>query len=106
MVLYDYDIHFVNGDVLKIHKCKDSIKLENFPERDWYIIQNLDNTRQLINTKHVAAVVEKNYEPELTPKIINEAIACNHGDTKKAAEDLGISHRTLYRKMKHLEDLS
>jgi DNA-binding NtrC family response regulator len=56
------------------------------------------------------AVAEEYVEPEREPETLNlnhlgrqmleKALERNHGNRKKAAQELGISDRTLYRRLK------
>lgn len=45
-------------------------------------------------------------KPTLTPETLRDALARHHGNRRLAALALGVSERTLYRKLKDFPDLS
>ncbi len=67
-------------------------------------IQNHDEEIQEVESETYQIVTDDNLSIEAKEiELIKRALNRNHGKRKKAADDLGISERTLYRKIKQYE---
>lgn len=107
MTTYDYQIYYDNGTVTELGGCTERIDLDALTQQSFFTL-NLPSCgtrkvgqRILVNMAHVTNINE--FEHELDPANaddIRRALVLAHDDRARAARLLGISERTLYRKMK------
>ena len=106
MTTYDYQIYYDNGTVSELKGCLERIDLDEVTTKPFFTI-NLPvsevrkvGQRILVNVAHVTNINE--FEQVLNPDNaddIKRALVLANDDRTKAARILGISERTLYRKM-------
>lgn len=110
MTTYDYQIYFDNGTMSELNGCLARIDLDELTTKPFFTI-NLPvsevrkvEQRILINMAHVANINEFVQELDsANADDIRRALVLAHDDCAIAARLLGISERTLYRKMKENE---
>lgn len=110
MTTYDYQIYYDNGVMSELKGCLTRIDLEELTTKPFFTL-NLpaSETRKvgqriLVNMAHVTNINE--FVQELDPDNaddIRRALVLSHDDRARAARILGISERTLNRKMKENE---
>lgn len=110
MTTYDYQIYYDGGTMSELNGCTERIDLEKVTTKPFFII-NLPacetrkvEQRILVNMAHVTNINEfvQNLDPANADDI-RRAMVLAHDDRARAAHLLGISERTLYRKMKENE---
>ena len=107
MTTYDYRIIHLGGPETRLEGCTERLDLDKMSKVPYFTL-NFNDTetrgdarRILVNMAHVVSISE--YEHTLTvenPDHLRRALVLAHGDRAAAARLLGVSERTLYRKMK------
>ena len=102
MKLYTYHIRYDNHDETLVKDCKNPFEWEKLTPTCLYRFDTPEGS-QLINMNHVVSIWEtiNELDPNLEEaKRIGNALTRHNFDCKSAAEELGMSERTLYRKAK------
>lgn len=107
MTTYDYQIYFDNGTVSELLGCLERIDLEALSAKPFFTINlpasEVHKVEQciIVNMAHVTNINEavQVLDPDNADDI-RRALVLTKDDSAKAARILGISERTLYRKMK------
>ena len=79
---------------------------ENLPSTQLAPIQPIRPMQPTLEDAVAEEYIEPEKEPEnlnlndLSKQMLEKALARNHGNRKKAAQELGISDRTLYRRLR------
>ena len=100
MIRYNYIIHYDNGEEAQLNNCRYQIKWQQMTSNSIFRVV-LDDKAILLNMAHIVSIEESAYDDDPTSAYnISQAMRRFNGNTMQAAESLGISTRTLYRKAK------
>ena len=103
MTLYTYLIHFTTSLVTEMKDCDKPIDWESLKPNSLFRF-NTPHGSQMINMAYVTSIEEivRETDPR-SPSDIDLALRRCNGDMKAAAQYLGVSDRTMYRKAKEYE---
>ena len=105
MTLYDYHIYFDDGTDSQIVRCADPIRWIEASATALFRVEFPPSEAVVINMRHVVRIREQKREIEpLSAEGIAFALKRYGGDMHKAAEFLGVSDRTFYRKAMEIKE--